>query len=210
MAIQLGSTNFGAIYLGSTKIGQAYLGSVKVYGSQLVLPPHTIRCKFTSGYTPTKGDTQTLVDADENIWDIYKSINDWSSLLYNIPELESVIGANTTGVTSMSGMFTGCSSLTNIPLFDTSSASYLNSMFNECSSLTAVPLFDTSSAINMNYMFSGCTNVASGAYALYQQASSQSTPPSAHSSCFRNCGRDTVTGAAELAMIPASWGGKAS
>lgn len=41
----------------------------------LNLPPNTIRVKFSSGYTPTMDDTQTLVDANENVWDIYKQSN---------------------------------------------------------------------------------------------------------------------------------------
>jgi hypothetical protein len=56
-------------------------------------------------------------------------------------------------------------------------------------------------------MFAYNHNVESGALALYQQAGSQATPPSSYSNCFAGCGRDTVTGAAELAQIPTDWGG---
>jgi hypothetical protein len=56
-------------------------------------------------------------------------------------------------------------------------------------------------------MFRDCLNVQSGALALYQQASTQTTPPSDHSYTFTNCGKNTQTGAAELAQIPSSWGG---
>jgi hypothetical protein len=59
----------------------------------------------------------------------------------------------------------------------------------------------------MNFMLQNCYKVETGALALYQQASTQATPPSKHDSTFWNCGRDTVTGAAELAQIPSSWGG---
>lgn len=254
MAIKLGSTNFGSIYLGSTKIGQAYLGSVKVYGpSQPVLPANTIRCKFTSGYTPTMGDSQTLVDASDNVWDIYKSDTYWGGLLSGKDQLEEVIAANTTGVTSMYSMFYGCSYLTSVPLFDTSSVTNMegmfrycgnltsiplfdtslvtkmanmfegciklvsvplldtslvtnmNSMFDGCNRLTSVPLFDTSSLTSMGRMFYGCYAVESGALALYQQVSTQANPPTYHGSTFTNCGRDTITGAAELAQIPSNW-----
>jgi len=47
--------------------------------------------------------------------------------------------------------------------------------------------------------------VESGALALYQQASTQATPPAYHHYTFYRCGRDTTTGAAELAQIPSSW-----
>lgn len=220
-----------------------------------VLPSYTIRCKFSSGYTPTMGDTQTLVDAQENIWDIYKSSSNWDDFFLGCTDLLEVVDANTTGTTSMGSMFYGCSGLTSVSLFDTSSVTNMHGMFQSCSSLTSVPLFDTSSATNVGQMFEGCsdltsvplfdtsnatdmgnmflacsslssvplfdtssatnmdytfyscTNVESGALALYQQASGQVTPPSSYSNCFMDCGSGTVTGAAELAQIPASWGG---
>ena len=291
---------------------QLWLNGQKLYPTEepvdpynpLGLPPFTIRCKFSSGYTPTMGDSQTLVDASENVWDITKNDTNWKDLLYS-SNLLSVLGANSTGVTNMqsllqsnpnltqvelfdtssctnmggfissssitsvplfdtssctnmSNMFSGCRSLTSVPLFDTSSCKYMNSMFYECRSLTSVPLFDTSSCTNMegtfeictslttiplfdtsscisltrlcntagydsnltsipllntssatdvSYMFNGNGNVQSGSLELYQQMSTQATPPSNHSGCFTNCGYNTQTGAAELAQIPTSWGG---
>ena len=44
---------------------------------------------------------------------------------------------------------------------------------------------------------------------MYQQMSTQATPPTSYTDTFKNCGRDTTTGAAELAQIPESWGGTA-
>ena len=149
----------------------------------LGLPPFTIRIKFKSGYTPTMGDSQTLVDTDENVWDIYKNSTDWTSVFEKNSKLVEVLGANTSSCTNMSYMF------------------------NYCTALTTVPLFDTSSCRNMEHMFDGCVNVQSGALALYQQASTQATVPSYHDGCFTNCGSNTVTVAAELAQIPTSWGG---
>lgn len=48
----------------------------------LGLPPYTIRLKYKQGVTPTfsKG-TGTLVDAEQNIWDLTYENSDWSSLL---------------------------------------------------------------------------------------------------------------------------------
>ena len=270
----------------------------------LGLPPFTIRCKFSSGYTPSMGDSQTLVDAGENVWDITKNSTNWYNLLYNSSVL-SVLGANSTGVTNMgsllqgnqnltqvelfdtssctymggflagssitsvplfntsyctnmNGMFSSCMALTSVPLFNTSSCTNMDSMFSSCRSLTSIPLFDTrsvtsmqgmlqeclslttiplfdtsscvdfflfcntggydsnltsipllntSSATNVSYMFNGNRNVNSGSLALYQQMASQTNPPANHGGCFNNCGSNTVTGAAELAQIPSSWGG---
>lgn len=148
----------------------------------LNLPAYTIRCKFEDGYTPPQ-PIRTQVSASPNVWDITYIDTDWEDMLGDDPALLEVLGANTTGVTNMTSMFRNCSSLTN------------------------VPLFDTNSATNMSYMFKDCTAVQSGALALYQQASSQSTPPTTYTGCFTNCGVNTTTGAAELAQIPTSWGG---
>lgn len=213
MSIYIGNNKYKEIYLGSTKISEVYLGSNKIFSgtdpyNPLNLPANTIRVKFKSGYIPSYlvGDTQTLVDSTNNVYDIYKASNDWSSLFNNDSnsKLLEVLGANTTNVTNMNGMFNTCSALTTVPVFDTSNVNNMQQMFFNCSSLTTVPLFDTSSVTSMYYTFYNCTNVQSGALALYQQASSQATPPS-HSSAFRNCGSNTTTGAAELAQIPSGW-----
>ena len=199
-------------------------------GPEPTLPPYTIRLKYKQGITPTfSRGTGVLYDAEQNIWDLTCEDSNWSNLLQNHSDLLEVLGANTTGVTSMYYMFVGCSSLTSVSLFDTSHVSNMNNMFNNCSSLTSVPLFNTSNVSNMtsmlfkctslttvplfdtsnvdgmNLMLQNCYNVESGALALYQQASTQANPPTYHYGTFRDCGRDTETGAAELAQIPADW-----
>ena len=247
--------------------------------NKLGLPPFTIRVKYKSGKTPSKGDSQRLVDATENVWDITKNNVNWSILFQGDLSLIAVFGANSNGVTDMSYMFRGCTSLTSVDLFDTSSVTDMSYMFSYCTSLTSVPLFNTSSVTDMNQMllscialtsvplfdtsrvtnmsnmlrgcssltsvplfntssvtdmkqmllgcialtsvplfdtsrvtnmsnmFENCTSVESGALTLYQQASTQTNPPANHTDTFKLCGRDTVTGAAELAQIHSSWGG---
>lgn len=217
------------------------------------LPANTIRVKFKSGYTPDMGNSRTLVDSTSNVWDIYKSSNNWSSLFSRNSNLLEIIGANTSNITNMGNMFRNCTSLTSVALFDTSNVNIISDMFygcskitsvplfdtgtvttmsemfygcssltyvplfntrrvvnmmnvfNGCSSLTYVPLFNTSKVIGMYCMFYNCTKVQGGALALYQQASSQTTPPSDHEQTFYNCGSNTPTGAAELAQIPSDW-----
>ena len=118
----------------------------------------------------------------------------------------------TSALRQVGSMFARCYALETIPLFDTSGVTLFyggnrGGMCFQCTSLKTVPLFDTSSATNVTNMFSGCTAVESGALALYQQMSTQATPPTTYSGCFTDCGSGTVTGAAELAQIPTSWGG---
>ena len=199
----------------------------------LNLPPFTIRGKFRSGYTPSMGDSQTLVDSVENIWDITKNSTDWSGLFAEV-DIRSVLGANSTGVTNMSNMFyhlpndcqlvlfdttsvtnfssmfTECYRLTSIPLYDTSAGEIMTNMISYCLQLTIIPLFNTTSCIDAGDMCMNCQNIETGALALYQQMSTQATPPISHGNTFWNCGINTVTGAAELAQIPTSWGGTAS
>ena len=112
---------------------------------------------------------------------------------------------DTSNVTIMSYMCNGCYSITSLPLFDTSNVSDMYYAFSNCIALTSIPLFNTSKITRMSYMFSNCRKVQSGALALYQQASSQTTPPTSHVYTFYNCGSNTTAGAAELAQIPSDW-----
>lgn len=121
------------------------------------------------------------------------------SVLANVPSFD------TSRVTTMNRMFYVCSSLTLVPLFNTSRVTDMEDMFFDCRSLTSVPLFDTSSVIYMSSMFYECGSVQSGALALYQQASTQTNPPTNHSHTFYNCGINTTQGVAELAQIPSDW-----
>ena len=119
--------------------------------------------------------------------------------------LTSICLLDTSNATSLRGMFWNCASLISLPLFNTHNVIDIHDLCYGCGSLTSIPLFDTTNVTNVNYMFYNCTNVESGALALYNQMSTQTNPPSSHSNCFRNCGRDTQTGAAELEQIPWDW-----
>lgn len=211
------------------KIGDRWLNSPDQY-NPLGLPPFTIRLKFSEGVTPTfnKG-TGVQVSSSPNVWDLTYEYQWWTQILAGQYDLIEVLGANTTGVTSMNSVFDGCNSLTSVPLFDTSSVKTMYNMFQNCSSLSTIPLFNTKNVTNMgdmfqncsalrfiplfetskvtymSYMFNNCTNVESGALALYQQASTQANPPEYHILTFRDCGIYTQSGAAELAQISELW-----
>jgi hypothetical protein len=104
----------------------------------------------------------------------------------------------------MSSML-GYTPITNLPLLDTSSVIFMDYLCSNCEYLESIPLLNTSSVEDISGAFWNCVNVQSGALALYQQASSQATPPRFHGETFRNCGSNTVTGQAELAQIPSNW-----
>lgn len=138
-----------------------------------------------------------------------QSVTDMNNMFYGCVGLQSVPQFVTSNVTDMSNMFATCTSLTTIPLFDTSSVSNMNGFCYNCSALTAIPLFDTSSVDNMDNAFYFCIDVQSGSLALYQQASTQTNPPTYHDAAFYAAGNNTQTGYAELEQIPSSWGGLA-
>ena len=77
--------------------------------------------------------------------------------------IEGLSLVDTSAVTSMDYMFSGCSSLVSLDLsgFDTSSVTSMVGMFSECSSLESVDLssFDTSNVTDMQRMFSGCSSL---------------------------------------------------
>ena len=72
---------------------------------------------------------------------------------------------NTTNVTNMYQMFSGCSSLTNLDLssFNTSNVTNMNSMFNGCKALTSLDVssFNISKVTHMISMFDGCKALTS-------------------------------------------------
>lgn len=144
----------------------------------LNLPPFTMRILFEDlSYDPTNapsgswktGATWTRVSSDPNVWDYCRTTNnpeDWSNEFKATADGQlgdcrlHVLGANTTGVTDMSGMFynTGiCSTV----LFDTSTVTDMSAMFFYTGTtfhggtprLTSIPRFDTHNVTDMSYMF---------------------------------------------------------
>ena len=74
-------------------------------------------------------------------------------------------GLDTSNVTDMASMFSGCSLLTSLDVsgFDTRRVMNMLDMFNSCSSLTSLDVsnFDTSSVAYMANMFAGCSSLTS-------------------------------------------------
>ena len=173
----------------------------------LGLPEKTIRVKFSSGYTPTTGydwDSVTLVDAEENVWDMTRSNSLWSSVFYQNTNLLEVIGANLTGVTNLYRTFYYCTNLTKIVVFDTSSVETLSYAFSR-TAITSIPLFPVDNVQYADAAFYSCRVVESGALDMYNALSNKLVEVVAHLGTFAYCGDQTVTGAAELAQIPSNW-----
>ena len=82
----------------------------------------------------------------------------------NITKLNGLYNWNTSKVTNMASMFSGCSQLTTLNLsnWDTSNVEDMNDMFINCTSLeiiTGISNWNTSKVTDMNSMFSYCTSL---------------------------------------------------
>ena len=88
-------------------------------------------------------------------------------LFYEFGKVESIdlTYLDTSKVTNMSSMFSGCNKLTNLAFntFNTSQVTSMRNMFSGCSSLTSLDVsnFDTSQVIDMSGMFSSCSGLTS-------------------------------------------------
>ena len=85
-----------------------------------------------------------------NFGDIFQNNN------FPVDELQNI---DTKNVTKFNYMFSGCSTLTTIPLLDTSNGTSFQNMFGSCSALTTIPLLDTSNGTNFEYMFNYCSKL---------------------------------------------------
>jgi hypothetical protein len=94
-----------------------------------------------------------------DIGDIVSSGADASKQFSGCTSLTTVPLFNLSKCTDTGYMFYQCTSLTSIPLFDMSSVTNTLAMFYQCTALTTVPLFDLSKVTNASYMFSQCTGL---------------------------------------------------
>lgn len=142
------------------------------------------------------------------------NVTDMSGMFADCWSLTTVPLFDTSNVTAMAGMFNmnlaqalpeHIPQLRTVPLFNTQNVTTMEMICYNCRLLQYVPLFNTGKVVNMNYAFWNCRNVEGGALSLYNQASSQTTPPSEHTQTFRACGYDNPTGYAEYAQIPSDW-----
>ena len=83
-------------------------------------------------------------------------VTSMSGMFDNCYILVSIPMLDTSSVTNMSSMFNNCYTLTYIPMLDTSSVTDMSNMLRTCLSLTTIPMLDTSRVTNMSFMFYGC------------------------------------------------------
>lgn len=162
----------------------------------ITVPPGTIRVKMPSGWTAADFGTSgppgiTFTDLGNDVWDCVVSnmIATWPNYTqpYHISNAIELIAMNTT--------------------LDSSYATNMSSGFYYGSSLIKLypDNYIVNNLTNVGDMFDGCTNVESGIIGTYNKLAALGAQVTTHSTCFHNCGSNTVTGAAELAQIPSDW-----
>ena len=95
-----------------------------------------MRVRTNDGNAPIKSndttyETATLVPGTNDVYDVYKSGNDFTFLLYKSTNVSEVLGANTTDITDMYYMLGDCSALESVSLFDTTKVTRMSSKFKE-------------------------------------------------------------------------------
>lgn len=143
-----------------------------------------------------------------NVWDDnHTKVAKMTAMCQNCSTLTKVAAFDANDVQEMGACFQG-TSITSIPALGYASVTTAGDLFKGCTALTEIPAtFELPSATNVGGIFNGCVNVESGALALYNKLSALGGQIMAHGYAFADCGSNTVTGAAELAQIPSSWGG---
>lgn len=128
----------------------------------LGLPSHTLRIRFTDGYTPTQGTSRTQVSSSPNIWDITNTSNSWYSMFESNTNVLEVLGVNSTGVTDMYGLFHMCYYLEATVPFDVSSVTNAHNMYNKCRDrLQTLPSYNFANATKLESWCNECRQLTS-------------------------------------------------
>ena len=138
-----------------------------------------------SGLTVSETDSSTSTITEKVLYNLYivseapifaptgcdfmfefsKYDSDSDKSISNLTQINFNNNFNTSKVTNMFYMFSGCSSLTSLDIssFNTSNVTNMAYMFNECQSLTSLDIssFNTSNVTNMAYVFNECQSLTS-------------------------------------------------
>ena len=124
------------------------------------------RQTVTSGWDAYREEITTVVfDGSFANCSSITSTAYWFYKFSNLTAITGIINLNTSNVTDMSSMFSGCNILSSIDLsnFNTSMVTDLSFMFKECKNLSSLDVshFDTSNVTKMTYMFYLCSGLTS-------------------------------------------------
>ena len=115
------------------------------------------------GWLEHKSDITRVVFDPSFVQARPKSCSCWFYDCKNLKEFEGMSNLNTSEVTNMYSMFSGCSSLASLDLsnFNTESVTSMRYMFSGCSSLASLDLsnFNTENVTDMYSMFKSCSKL---------------------------------------------------
>ena len=119
---------------------------------------------FASFALPESVTTQYMFIGAKKLKAIIEALNTsavtvMSNMFSGCTSLQTIPAFNTSAVTNISSMFDNCASLQTIPELDTSAVTDMSSMFNNCASLQTIPSLNTSAVTNMSRMFYGCRSL---------------------------------------------------
>lgn len=124
--------------------------------------------QLNTSYNPDWAKVTTITDVvfDSSFANATPTTTEyWFVNQENLKNITGLQYLNTSNVTSMTSMFSGCSQLENIDVshFNTSNVMSMTNMFNGCSNLKNVDVshFNTSNVTSMTNMFKGCSNLTS-------------------------------------------------
>ncbi len=124
---------------------------------------------ITSPVEPTvnsvTGGTMVYDDNLDGTWHVYTADPVTGVNWLNNTDITGFVANAGNTLTTMTGMFYGCSGLTTLDVtsFGTAQVTTMNSMFHGCSGLTALDVtsFGTAQVTSMQSMFSGCSGLTS-------------------------------------------------
>ena len=163
----------------------AYVNGVKVVGTH---EDTASEGEYNAIVTPN-GTTFSVKNAFSEMGDLdltgIKGLTEAFKDFINLKKIKSI--SNTSDLTSLYYAFSGCTSLEEIPNFDTQNVTDMRNTFYGCSVLTKIPNFNTSKVTKMSYTFSNCkkleeipyletSNVTDMSY-MFQYAQSIKTIP---------------------------------
>ena len=142
------------------------------------------------------------------VLDMAFAFNSWLTIGSGGRNLEYVAKFDTSTVTNACDMFLYQEKLTSIPAFNFTSLSgtQCGEGIFRSTGIRSIPELKFSDSISdVSYMFGYCRKVESGILRMYNNLKDRPRIGIQHEECFRYCGYNTVTGAAELAQIPSDW-----
>jgi surface protein len=207
----------------------------------LNLPAGVIRVRTSDGLVPqySQQDPNLMpdytysravkVEGTEDQYDVYPG-SSWGLMLQKCDNVVEILGANPEGQTIMTSTF-AYTSITTLPMIDTSNIVNMQQTFDHCENLIEVPTLDTHNVTNMSGMFSTCTNLKrlpdldfsslqilqfyaamcsnleTGILDTYNKACQyiDLSDDDNYIMAFYQAGINTASGSAELAQIPYGW-----